>query len=118
MTDDSSLDMAAIARLEEWGGPTLRVKMIALFLEHAPERFDGIRKGIAEGDDSLAERSAHSLKSSSANLGAEKLRRLSGEIEAAMERGDRDRARQILPEAEVRLQETLDALRALLDQEQ
>lgn len=118
MTDDGPLDMAAIARLEEWGGVTLREKMIELFLTHAPERIEGIRKGLAEGDDALAERSAHSLKSSSANLGAEKLRRIAGSIEAAMEKGDRESARLLLPEGEARLAEILEALRGLLNKEQ
>jgi HPt (histidine-containing phosphotransfer) domain-containing protein len=117
MTDEGPLDMAAIARLEEWGGVTLRQKMIELFLTHAPERMEGIRNGLEAGDDVLVERSAHSLKSSAANLGAEKLRKIAGTIEAAMERGDRDTARQILPEAEVRLAEILEALQGLLNKE-
>jgi len=117
MTDDSPLDMAAIARLEEWGGATLRQKMIELFLTHAPERMEGIRAGLEAEDDAIVERSAHSLKSSAANLGAEKLRRIAGTIESAMEKGDRETVRQVLPEAEERLTEILEALRGLLNKE-
>lgn len=117
MTDAAPLDMAAIARLEEWGGPSLRRKMIELFLEHAPQRMSGIRQGLEDGEDSLAERSAHSLKSSSANLGAERLRRLAGEIESAMEKGDREEVRRLLPEAEASLASALEALQAILKEE-
>jgi HPt (histidine-containing phosphotransfer) domain-containing protein len=118
MTDESPVDLAVIARLEEWGGPTLRVKMMELFITHGPERLEGIRKGLEEGDDSLADRSAHSLKSSCANLGAEKLRRLAGTMETAMERKDRDTVRELLPEAQDRLKEILEALQDLLSKEQ
>jgi two-component system sensor histidine kinase/response regulator len=117
MSNESPLDMAAIARLEEWGGATLRQKMIELFIKHAPERMEGIRKGLEEGDHELVERSAHSLKSSAANLGAEKLRRIAGIIEAAMEKGDHESVRQIFPEAQERLAEILEALRGLLNKE-
>jgi HPt (histidine-containing phosphotransfer) domain-containing protein len=117
MTEESPLDMAAIARLEEWGGAALRQKMIELFLTHAPERMEGIRKGLEDGEDALVERSAHSLKSSAANLGAERLRRIAGTIELAMEKGDRESVIAILPEAQESLDQILDALRGLLNKE-
>ena len=55
--------------------------MIDLFFEHAPGRVQGGRSGLDGGDLELAERSAHPLKSSAANLGADPPRNLFGQIE-------------------------------------
>ena len=87
--------------------------MIDLFFEHAPGRVQGVRSGLDGGDLELAERSAHSLKSSAANLGAEALRNLSGQIEELLESGAEPDARHLLPELEARFEETIEALEIL-----
>lgn len=108
--DDPIIDPGAMGRLREWGGATLKVKMIELFLENAPERVQGVGRGLADEDFELAERSAHSLKSSAANLGAEAVRGLSARIEEALERKDTPMAKALLPELESKFEATLDAL--------
>jgi HPt (histidine-containing phosphotransfer) domain-containing protein len=70
----------------------------------------GIRDGLGGDDLELAERSAHSLKTSAANLGGEAVRRLAARIEEALEVGDRSAAAAALPELEARFAETLEAL--------
>ncbi len=112
MADDEVLNPAALRRLEEWGGPTLVGKMVALFLENAPERMESIRSGAAEGNLSKVERGAHSLKSSAANLGAERLRDDASRMEKAAERRDGDEIRDLLPDMDTHFQDTLRALRA------
>lgn len=85
---DSVIDPEALARLVEWGGDRLRSQMIHLFLESTPDRIRQIREGLERDEVELVERGAHSLKSSAANLGAERLRELSGEMEERAHRGD------------------------------
>jgi HPt (histidine-containing phosphotransfer) domain-containing protein len=112
MTTDQppDLDPGALQRLAEWGGPELRRKMINLFLEHAPGRVREIAEGL-EGDDlELAHRSAHSLRSSAANVGAELVSHLSGRIEGELDQGSREGAGQLLP----RLEKALDDVKAAL----
>lgn len=110
MGDEPTLDLAALERLTEWGGTELSSKMIDLFLQHAPERADNIKKGLNEGDRELAHRSAHSLKSTAANVGAEALRAVSGRIEALADAGDTAQAADLLPELDLRVAEALAAL--------
>lgn len=77
------LDEAAVDRLREWGGSALVARMIDLFIELGPERLSQIRSGSANGEPETVERAAHSLKSSAANLGAERLRARAAELEEA-----------------------------------
>jgi HPt (histidine-containing phosphotransfer) domain-containing protein len=72
-----SFDPAALDRLKRFGGPKLLGEMIALFLDAAPERIAAARRGSDAGDAAAAELALHSLKSSSAQLGAMRMQRLS-----------------------------------------
>jgi HPt (histidine-containing phosphotransfer) domain-containing protein len=75
-------DVTALDRLKRFGGGSLLDKMIELFLVAAPERIEAASRAHAAGDAEGAERALHSLKSSSAQLGAVRMQRLS-------ERGER-----------------------------
>ena len=70
-------DTAALDRLKRFGGGKLLREMIALFLAAAPERIDAARSAGSRGDASAVEAALHSLKSSSAQLGAMRMQRLS-----------------------------------------
>jgi HPt (histidine-containing phosphotransfer) domain-containing protein len=92
MTDSQSVDSgetphfdgAALDRLRRFGGGKLLTEMIGLFLEALPERLEAARAGLVAGEASEVERALHSLKSSSAQLGAIGMQRLCelGEQEA------------------------------------
>lgn len=100
MTQSSVIDPQALERLKEWGGDKLAGQMVRLFLKNSGTRMDQIRTGVNEGDPSEAEKGAHSLKSSAANIGAEKLRTLATRIESASLDENRDELKAILPELE------------------
>jgi HPt (histidine-containing phosphotransfer) domain-containing protein len=71
--EEPILDQGVLQSLEELGGdddPDLFVELIDLFLQDAPHRIDELRRGLEQGDVKLLERAAHTLKSSSANVGA------------------------------------------------
>ena len=72
-----STDQAALDRLQRFGGGKLLGEMIGLFMEAAPERIGAARKGLDAGDARATEMALHSLKSSSAQLGALRMQRLS-----------------------------------------
>ena len=107
------IDPDAIARLQEWGGPELVGKMIQLFLENAPERLDLIRTGLETGDFDVAERGAHSLKSSSGNVGARELHLAAAEMEDLASRQEEEEMRDLLPRLEEVYERSLSALSAL-----
>jgi HPt (histidine-containing phosphotransfer) domain-containing protein len=100
MTDFQIIDPQALERLKEWGGDKLAGQMVRLFLKNSGTRMDQIRKGVSEGDLEEAERGAHSLKSSAANIGAELLRTLATRMESAALDANVEDARTLLPELE------------------
>ncbi len=110
MTDSLIIDTQALDRLREWGGDKLAGQMVRLFLKNSGTRMDQIRTGVGSGDLVEAERGAHSLKSSAANIGAEHLRMLATRIESAALDGSVDDARTLLPELETAY---ADAMREL-----
>jgi HPt (histidine-containing phosphotransfer) domain-containing protein len=69
-------DPDALTRLERFGGIKLLDEMIALFLLNARERLTVAATGLGAGDAAAIENAMHSLKSSSAQLGAARLSRL------------------------------------------
>ena len=89
------IDREALQRLQEWGGPKLVREMIRLFLDNSPERLGQIQLGFERQELNAVERAAHSLKSSSANVGALELSRLAQQLEDLAEAGSDSEAREI-----------------------
>ncbi len=77
----TKVDPAAFHRLMAAGGVGLVERMIALFLQHSPDRISSLRAGIDNRDWPVVERAAHSLKSSAAHLGLEDLRTIAARLE-------------------------------------
>jgi len=110
VTDEPLLDQSMLNKLHEWGGAELRGKMVDLFFENGRQRVDAVKDGLASGDLELAERSAHSLKSSAATLGAARVRWVAGRIEELLEKGDTAAAGALFGELNHRFEEALGAL--------
>lgn len=68
-------------KLQEIGGPRFVNKIIDLFFEHMPEKVQTITNALQIRDLVSLERTAHSMKSSSANLGLEHLQGLCARLE-------------------------------------
>ena len=100
MTEPSIIDPQALARLREWGGEKLAAQMVRLFLANTGTRMEQIRSGAGSGDMEEAERGAHSLKSSAANIGAETLRVLVTRLEGHALEEEAEALRALLPEVE------------------
>ncbi|MEY8253209.1 MAG: Hpt domain-containing protein, partial [Colwellia sp.] len=75
----SSLKNIASAQMP--GAPNLLAKIIQLYLESSPVLVENIGRSIEQKDRQALENAAHSLKSSSANLGATELAQLCKTIE-------------------------------------
>ena len=65
------------------GKPELLARAINLYLGESPKLMQKLKQAADDGDAPTIARSAHSLKSSSANVGATALSRYCGEIEAS-----------------------------------
>ena len=107
------IDPQALERLKEWGGQKLAGQMVRLFLKNSGTRMDQIRTGVGQGDPDEAERGAHSLKSSAANIGAEGLRTLATRIESAALDSDVDALGALLPELESAYESAMAELKTI-----
>lgn len=113
MTDSQIIDPQALDRLREWGGDKLAGQMVRLFLKNSGSRMDQIRTGVDGSDLEEAERGAHSLKSSAANIGAELLRTLATRMESAALDGNADGARALLPDLEAAYSQAMSELQKI-----
>ena len=64
------------------GGEAILVKVIDIYLDESPHILGEIRESISCNQPEVMYKAAHKLKSSSANLGAERLSELCRELEA------------------------------------
>jgi two-component system, sensor histidine kinase and response regulator len=113
----SPTDPEALARLRRFGGDKLLHEMIALYLATAPERLAAAKAGVESGDRSSAELALHSLKSSSAQLGAARLGKLSERGEIITRGGTLDGVADIITEMEAELAHAVSWLERVRDGE-
>jgi HPt (histidine-containing phosphotransfer) domain-containing protein len=83
--DRAALD--AIRALDVGGAAGLLQQVVQLYLESAPAQIAELRRAGAAGDASAVRNIAHSLKSSSANLGAARLAEMCKAVEDAARAG-------------------------------
>ena len=77
--EDSPVDMRAldnIRALQSDEGPDLLAQVIELYLNDVPRQLQSLEQAVATFEASSVQKISHSLKSSSANLGAVKLAEL------------------------------------------
>jgi HPt (histidine-containing phosphotransfer) domain-containing protein len=75
-------DPRALARLRKWGGDRLILEMAALFMTEVPARMQAAARAASRGERIEAQRAAHSLKSSCAQLGAARMRAICEQLES------------------------------------
>ena len=73
--------MVGLRELHEDGEPDLLADLIALFFAAVPPPLVALRKAVDAGDAHSVERIAHTLKGSSANIGAVRMQALCTELE-------------------------------------
>jgi two-component system sensor histidine kinase/response regulator len=109
-------DASALDRLRRFGGVALLGKMIDLFLVAGPERIAAAARAQAAGDASGVEQALHSLKSSSAQLGAVRMQRLSEQGEHRAHGGSLEGVAALVSELEEEMARVRDWLAAARDQ--
>jgi HPt (histidine-containing phosphotransfer) domain-containing protein len=100
--------------LEDEDQPNVVAELVLLFVEHTPPKISAIRDGITQGDAGAVKRAAHSLKGSSANVGATGMQHVCEQIEHAAAGGDLGPARELLPLLEQEVAVVVEALQAEL----
>lgn len=71
----------SLISLQNESSPNLLVKLIDLFTTHSKENFDKLSKAVTQKDLKIVQTIAHSLASSSSNLGADKVAILCRQLE-------------------------------------
>jgi diguanylate cyclase (GGDEF)-like protein len=111
------LDSVQIMQLRELGesvGRDVLGKAIGYFLEQTPKDVGGLRTALEAGDSETLMRSAHSLKSGSANLGASRFSALCKELEHSARDKQLQASAALVDEIEKLLPLVLDALAKLI----
>ena len=101
-----------LASLRTNGKPELLARTINLYLVESPKLVQKLKQAAAANDAPELARSAHSLKSCSANVGARLLSRYCGDIEASARRADTEEARKIVAKVETEYGRVQSALSA------
>jgi HPt (histidine-containing phosphotransfer) domain-containing protein len=107
------LDVAILERLralQAEGEPDVVEDVSRVFLEDAPDRLKNIRASVESGDPVVAERLAHSLKSSASMLGARTLSRVASQVESRAREKSLPAGDPLLAELETAFAEAREAL--------
>ncbi|WP_461538703.1 hybrid sensor histidine kinase/response regulator [Spongorhabdus nitratireducens] len=104
LIDDTTLETLKEIMEDEFGS------LIESYLEDSPRHVDDIHKANQEADKDILIRAAHTLKSSSNNVGALILGEVAKEIEQLAKSGDLDAIGPLLPRLKVAHQKTSAAL--------
>jgi HPt (histidine-containing phosphotransfer) domain-containing protein len=73
--------LASLRELQDEGDPNIVAEVGGLFIKHSPEKVNAIMRSVESGDAKGLHIAAHSLKSSSAYVGALRLSALARELE-------------------------------------
>lgn len=97
----SPIDPAAYAALEEVadGDVEFMVQLLGQYLQDAAVLADALSPALETGDAESLEKLAHTLRSSSANVGGMVLSNLCGELQRIGRSGDVGEATEIVPRA-------------------
>ena len=109
------LDAKALSRIramQREGAPSVLLRVIDIFLGAAPKLLAQMRAAVAGNDPLQLCRAAHSLKSSSANLGATSLSALCRELESMGQTGEMHGAALKVDLVELELESARQALEA------
>ena len=106
--DPKALDQ--IRSLQREGMPDLVEKVINLYLQDTPHLIQAIQEAVAQGDPLALKKAAHTLKSSSANLGAVTLAELCKTLEMMGHANTVENAEDIAAKMGVEYNRVLEAL--------
>jgi len=111
--DGQAIDLELLGRIRELETASNKgvvARLIAIFSEDAPKLVERIRAGLADQDTEEIARAAHTLKSSSGNLGATGLSAICVEVEEACKTQSIERILESMVDLEYELEAALEEL--------
>jgi len=106
-----------IGSLQQPGKPDLVQRIVMLYLESSAPLMKEIRQGLKQKDLARAQRAAHSLKSSSANVGARRLADYVRKLDTACREGRQDRGIELMPLIEQEYSAVLEQLAFMIKED-
>ncbi|NKB35303.1 MAG: response regulator [Pseudomonadales bacterium] len=113
----SSTHLEKLRALQRTDKPSVIVRMADIYLQESGKHIDGIREGLIEGDAARIESCAHTLKSSTANVGSTKLPTLFKSIERKAKSGDLDAVSQLFETVQAQSMALNESLQSIIKQE-
>lgn len=113
MSELPVIDMEAIENLRALSpgdGDVFLKEIIDIFVEDTPQRIAELRASRQSGDTEAFVRSAHSIKGSSSNVGAARLRDVAATLEAQGRSSGMDGAEPLVARLEAAFEEAREAL--------
>ena len=110
--DIGALD--AIRSVQRADGPDLLEQVIELYVDRAPLLLSDLRSALNRSDRAAAKSAAHSLKSSSRNVGAVRISDQCQKIEIGLREGGPIRHEHLLPEMGLDLDEAIHELKSMI----
>ncbi len=110
---DITFDAAALDNLKELGGEEFLMEVIDAFFADAPMLLAMLRRSVDGRDADELRRAAHTLKSNSATLGAERFSELCRELEQRARNGELEGASELVDRIEREYEPLREALVAL-----
>lgn len=104
----------ALRELDPEGGMNLAHQIVRTFLDSAQTWVERVEQGVADGDGDALRQAAHALKSSSANVGAERLSGLYRQMEKLGRERRLDEAREALDEVRGEYARAVSEMQAIL----
>jgi HPt (histidine-containing phosphotransfer) domain-containing protein len=113
---DGPIDMKTLESMrvvQTAGRPDILARAVGLYLQTSPEMMQDLRQALDRGEREILHRTAHSLKSSSAMVGALRLSALFGRVEARAREGQEGVPAADLQEIDAEFARVLRALVAI-----
>ena len=105
--------LATLRQLQEEGEPDILDELIERFLTDVPPQLVALKEAVEAGDAHSVERIAHTLRGSTANMGAVRMEAICAELEEMGRSEDLGAALRQIP----RLEEEIGHVRTVLEQE-
>jgi two-component system sensor histidine kinase/response regulator len=111
---EEPLERAVVENLRELGGQEMLSELSEMFLNGASSALRDLKEAIQSEESPSVERTAHTLKGSSGNMGAKRMAELCAELQDAGTSGDLSCAPELLERLEAEFERVRPALEAEL----
>ena len=111
------LDPDVVERLRQLtppGEPDVLAEIFNLFLDEVPKKMDALRSAVSSGDAVKVQRTAHSLKGSSGNIGARAMYEVCRQLDDRAKSGDPARLQSLVDALDAEYRRVESEIRRLL----